>query len=384
MYYICACIPKAAPTPKLRATNFTNGHAKPEPRVQSKKKPAPSPPAALQPLELQQEDALAHLDRVLDTEADRLSSCSGQMSNVSAVASRSESVVADVHCPDVVSFVADSEPIPRPLSLDIPSLDSGIGDSTPNLIEHVLTDTAPEPENGNIGLDNDGNNTPVGNEEEKREDNSPLDNEKEKYENNSALDNEGEKHETNLPLVNVEGEPEDKNPSVDNVGEEGGELREPLNVVPPSPFQPDVIVDSFIDDKDENSPVASAVPSADYLKTVNLRHVQTQLKELEPEGNLNASDNNLKVGSAEYQNFIRDLNSRLQRSPVSAAVYVPSSKTPPTPTLIGPNENVLEEPIDRREATEKLRSFYAAKNDTPDRTEKKDKSASTKEQSAPL
>ncbi|XP_048519072.1 high affinity cationic amino acid transporter 1 [Dendroctonus ponderosae] len=336
MYYICACIPKATPSPKSHATNFTNGHAKQETRaVQSKKKAAPPPPTMLEPLEVQQEDALAHLDRVLDTEADRLSNCSGKMSNVSAVASRSESVVADVHCPDVVSLVAGSEPIPHLLS-DTPSLDSGIGDSTPNLIEAVepLTEEAPS------GLDNV-----------------------------KSLDNvEVAQAVEKPPIHNVEvaQEDEDEDPPVDNVDDME---REEPDVVPIPPSEPVAVVEPFTDDEGKEAPVAiPAVLSADYLKTVNLRHVQTQLKELEPEGNPNASDNNLKVGSAEYQNFIRDLNSRLQRSPVSAAIYVPASKPTPAPTPIAPNENVLEEPIDRRDATEKLRSFYAAKNDTPDRT----------------
>lgn len=364
MYIICACQRKPLPISQNGHynANLTNGQSKltngisnptfvhtetaeshPK-RLSTKKKLAPPPPPTIfeqvEPIEVQHQAVIAQLDEILDKETaiaqldevldnemfNERKLSAGTLSNMSAVAPHLEDVVADVHCSDVVTPVAD------PKRLSFPDVSSVSLPLEPNP-DHNL-ETSPEP---------------------------PVDVENQEVEEQpSNIDNNVISGVEEMPDKNFEiPSPPDMKPLDeirDNESRSITASEKPLNTVS-SQLSQNETSESVADDR-------SPPPTEDMLKTVNLRHVEKKIIEIDPTDHVTASDDNLKVGTKEYKEFINLLNKRLRNTPAVPNYLAPPRKAvvivDPKPTI--PNENVIDDNIDRNEAREKLKFFYETRN----------------------
>ncbi|CAG9760634.1 unnamed protein product [Ceutorhynchus assimilis] len=376
MYYFCTFIQKPLKTlqNQIATSKYTSNLAmanpvfvmnEPEKKqkiITKKKAPAPPPTIFEQPetLEMQQEAVIAQLDKILEKESiidqdddisnnetirvnDNRKLSAGTLSNMSAMASSTESVVADVHCANVVNSGCNPKGIHFPILCNPMTTRADI----PEILNNDNDNKSPKEI---LGLDTKNS------DEEKIENINELNSEREEAE--LEVNNEIQQASEGDTQKNLE-ENKNKNDQekfTDIKEPKNTELKEPLTVTLP-PIVPPVI---------EPTKVSSPVPTEELLKTVTLKQVVREIRKIEPTYNQNASENNLRVGSGEYKNFIRDLEDRLTRSSsVSPTFYVAPKKEALQAKKVVRNENVVEEPIDQVEAKKRLKLFYASKTENP-------------------
>ncbi|XP_066260456.1 high affinity cationic amino acid transporter 1-like isoform X2 [Euwallacea similis] len=379
MYYIGACQRKSIPIKQQNggnySSNLTNGHMKasnglsnlafvpietkgssPKPYSTKRKLPAPLPPTIYEQTESQHEqEVLAELDEVLDKEvaiaqlddvlnAEMLNKrklSDGTLSNRSAVTSYSEDVIADVHRADVSTPVVDPKIISLPLVRNTPLTQNGLIMASSNSQQHH-DDLLDRPESFvdelNISkkrLDDKGSAYVGGVEKTSEQDG--LDSTKVDFPKEASQ------------LVKCDAK--------ENVSEATVELQKHVPLPPPLQLA------------DESEPGAQhlekpSMPTAAKLKSVTLRHIEHQIKDVEPTDSNTASDTNLRVGSQEYKYFVNLLDDRLKKTPNRPSIHIPLPKDhvivePKTPE---PNENVIQDKINQTDAKEKLKMFYQTRN----------------------
>ncbi|XP_066155947.1 high affinity cationic amino acid transporter 1-like isoform X2 [Euwallacea fornicatus] len=380
MYYIGSCQPKLIPIKQQNGDNYTsnltNGHAKasnglsnpafilvetngssPKQYSTKKKLPAPPPPTIYEQTESQHEhEVLAELDEVLDKEVaigqldDVLNAeilnerklSAGTLSNVSAVASNSEDVIADVHRADVSTPVADPKTISFPI---------------------VARDT-PLPPDGFIGSGNSQKNHDY------------LQGGAESFMNgpNNSLKRPDNKGSAGVGGVEIKSEQDSFSSTNTNFPKQASQVVrygakenvsdasiESKKHIPPPPPLLQLANES---ESAAQSVEKSAMPTASNLKSVTLRHVEQQIKDVQPTDSNTASDTNLRVGSQEYKYFVDLLDNRLKNTPNRPSIYVPLTKDHVfvKPKTSERNENVIEDKIDHTDAREKLKVFYQTRN----------------------
>ncbi|KAL1491877.1 hypothetical protein ABEB36_012406 [Hypothenemus hampei] len=384
MYYICACVQKPlAASSSMKAqnglhytTNITiNGNSKstsalglsnpsfaqdePEVKRQFKKKLAPAPPATIfeqnESTDAQHEAAIAQLDEILENEEAighldlSYDNSSRKLSEESLpnVASRPDDVVeADVHCEDVLTPVAD----PVDPMFPVLSLNSNTS------IERIENQSFAGKSTDNFSALNQEDINEEGKTDSKIQ--KDIDEENDEVKPITAFDISGEVSSIEEAVV---GNTEEQNDQLST--------KEPSDfVVPMSPPISNENTFEIGNKKEEpesnkilyDNPITVPISDKEALKTVRLRHVNNELKKIEPVVNENASDDNLKTGSEEYKSFVENLNDVLKRPVVPSYYYVAPKKPPPAePKEILPNENVIEDNINQAEVKEMLTVLYA-------------------------
>lgn len=320
---------------------------------------------------LDKEVAIAQLDDILNNETCRISDrklSAGTLSNMSNVTSRVEDVVADVHRANVSTPIA----VPKnPPFLNVYDTPSGRLDANSNTyIVDNNNDIVNVPENNNTS------NSEVDKIEPALED---IDNPS-LTDSNVNFDDKNAQNELKQESVGTADEPKEiassatlntsSVPSVESIEKESERNDGPADnaTIPKAPdfnfnndkaeSSPKVSFAESTKAQDDNATVSSAVPTREALKSVTLRKVQKQIKEIEDDDNANARDDNLKVGSEEYKAFIKNLDNKLKRVTVIPSLYqVPRKDVIIKPKEVAPNENVIEEKINKEDAREKLKSF---------------------------
>ncbi|CAH1378518.1 unnamed protein product [Tenebrio molitor] len=302
----------------------------------SKKRPAPPPPT-LRNIEA----TIADLDEMLDNEeaniiGDRKFSVDS-LSTASNVL-REENVEADVHCSDVpVTPVKVVEAPPLLESCDVtipPSPSSIVADSSE--VAAIETSTADE---AVVALVLDGE---------------------------SESSREPQTVETDTTDFQTVEEKEDQSQSAPPTAET--EQTTPVNLLPPPPPEPIVENEPAIPPPPsflaENPKVAIPRPLLSGLSNVKLKPVREVIPDTPSVdySRENSTDDNLKFGTQEYKEFLEQLDQKLQLGYVPTQVVV-NLKAKPAPNL--PNEDVIDDNIDRKEAKEKLAQFLARTNSLP-------------------
>ncbi|CAH1119164.1 unnamed protein product [Phaedon cochleariae] len=291
---------------------------------ETKKKRAPSPPRKSEDKTIEIQQELQKLDRMLDEVLDKSileRSVSISSVSVSDVPLREESVVADVHRDNVISFV-EPDPSPSPPAF--------VAAPSPPVTPAASQIPLEESEDGKTNL------------QTSFEVSSPPDTPPTLQ--TSFEESEDEKDN---PQTSPDGSEDEKTPPPSPIGSE--EVVAP----PPPPFPP----------PDVGKVVRLPRITAGNLQRTTLKSVEIRKKEKDAE--FEPDDDNLRVGSNKTKSFMENLEGKLKKIRFSSPPYVNYEKklvVPVEPTVEKKkNENVIEESIDKNEAKAKLGLFVNAR-----------------------
>lgn len=343
-----------------------------------KKKPAPQPPAqssAISDNEIPPE--ITKLDEILEAAANSIDNSvierklsADTVSNVSDFVSHEENVVAVVHRDNVVT----------PANSNAPSFSSDKKDSIPNGNEYFNPDDKIDEKlvENEYEIPSDIIVPPAENEYEIPSD-IIVTNEVQKE---APIENEYIKVLEDSPSPEPEEQPPIENDNVkdsdtESIKEDPTKRASEASLIPtppPSPTSP-ILKPKRRESNNMPAPpplitpmlsmgeVKSIVrPTTSSLRSVTLKPTK-QKEEVKQEDRYEPGEENLKVGSDKYKHFLQNLNGKLQNINFvpSFIPYAKKTYDKPAPKEESedrkPNENVVEDSINKLDAMEKLGSF---------------------------